>query len=213
MRIVARYDHKGGAAFLMANHAAELREVESALSRVDAIVARTKVSREKTMRERVLYSLVVLNAAIKTLLYPQGWATLQGNGKFTEPHVILSTTVAELKTTHVGFRAMDGVKNRVGLEIQFGKYAFMGYDILSKMPIFARRGVIDCGIEIVPMKSLAIGVRRAMRGKGNQDEDAETTSNSRMSTGVSYFEQIKADLEARGVADLDIPVLILGIDV
>lgn len=33
-----------------------------------------------------------------------------------------------------------------------------------------------------------------------------------MSTGVSYFEQIRWDLEARGVADIDIPVVIMGID-
>ena len=34
-----------------------------------------------------------------------------------------------------------------------------------------------------------------------------------MSTGVSYFEQFVWDLEKRGVADIDIPVLIFGIDV
>jgi hypothetical protein len=33
-----------------------------------------------------------------------------------------------------------------------------------------------------------------------------------MSSGVSYFEQFVWDLEARGVADIDIPVMILGID-
>lgn len=33
-----------------------------------------------------------------------------------------------------------------------------------------------------------------------------------MSTGVSYFEQFVWDLESRGVADIDIPGLILGID-
>jgi hypothetical protein len=32
-----------------------------------------------------------------------------------------------------------------------------------------------------------------------------------MSTGVSYFEQFVGDLEQRGVADIDIPVLIFGI--
>lgn len=32
-----------------------------------------------------------------------------------------------------------------------------------------------------------------------------------MSTGVSYFEQLVWDLQTRGVADIDIPVLILGI--
>jgi hypothetical protein len=32
-----------------------------------------------------------------------------------------------------------------------------------------------------------------------------------MSTGVSYFEQFVWDLEQRGVANIDIPVLIFGI--
>lgn len=50
--------------------------------------------------------------------------------------------------------------------------------------------MIDCGIEIVPVKGLA-------------DE---------MSTGVSYFEQFVWDLEHRGISDIDIPVLIIGID-
>ena len=33
-----------------------------------------------------------------------------------------------------------------------------------------------------------------------------------MSSGVSYFEQFVWDLESRGVSDIDIPVLILGLD-
>ena len=58
------------------------------------------------------------------------------------------------------------------------------------MTIFSNLGLIDAGIEIVPVKSFA-------------DE---------MSTGVSYFEQFVWDLETRGVADIDIPVLIFGLD-
>src|SRR5579875_3329933 len=85
---------------------------------------------------------------------------------------------------------MDFVKDLLGVEVQFGKYSFMVYNVCAKMTIFAKMGVIDCGIEIVPVKGLA-------------DE---------MSTGVSYFEQFVWDLEHRGVSDIDIPVLILGID-
>jgi len=33
-----------------------------------------------------------------------------------------------------------------------------------------------------------------------------------MSTGVSYFEQFVWDLNHRGVSDIDIPVLIIGIN-
>jgi hypothetical protein len=58
------------------------------------------------------------------------------------------------------------------------------------MTIFHNLGYIDTGVEIVPVKSFV--------------ED--------MSSGVSYFEQFVWDLEHRGVANIDIPVLILGID-
>ena len=81
------------------------------------------------------------------------------------------------------------MKNRVGVEIQFGKYAFMVYNVCAKMTIFHKLDVIDVGIEVVPVKEFA-------------DE---------MSTGVSYFEQFVWDLEQRGVSDIDIPVLIFGI--
>ena len=89
------------------------------------------------------------------------------------------------------YREIDFLKERLGIEVQFGKYAFMVYNVCAKMTIFRNLEYIDAGIEIVPVKSFA--------------DD--------MSTGVSYFEQFVWDLEQRGVADIDIPVLILGIDV
>lgn len=84
---------------------------------------------------------------------------------------------------------MDGIKNKVGLEIQFGKYAFMGYDIFSKMIIFKNLKYIECGVEIVPSSELV----------------------KQMSTGVSSFEQLLVDFENRGESDIDIPVLVLSI--
>ena len=84
---------------------------------------------------------------------------------------------------------MDGIKNKVGLEIQFGKYAFMGYDIFSKMIIFKNLKYIECGVEIVPSNEL---VRQ-------------------MSTGVSSFEQLLVDFENRGESNIDIPVYVLSI--
>ncbi|MBU6410251.1 MAG: restriction endonuclease, partial [Verrucomicrobia bacterium] len=88
------------------------------------------------------------------------------------------------------FREMDFVKEKLGIEVQFGKYAFMVYNVCAKMTIFHKLGHIDAGIEIVPIKRFA----------------------DQMSTGVSYFEQFVWDLQHRGVSDIDIPVLIIGID-
>ena len=86
---------------------------------------------------------------------------------------------------------MNFVKRKLGGEIQFGRYAFMVYNVCAKMTIFKNLGHIEAGIEVVPVKSLA----------------------EHMSTGVSYFEQFVWDLQQRGPADIDVPVLILGIDV
>ncbi len=85
---------------------------------------------------------------------------------------------------------MDFVKDHLGVEVQFGKYAFMVYNVCAKMTIFRNLGHIKCGVEIVPVKAFA---------------DA-------MSSGVSYFEQFVWDLKHRGVSNIDIPVLIIGID-
>lgn len=86
---------------------------------------------------------------------------------------------------------MDFVKEKLGVEVQFGKYAFMVYNVCAKMTIFKNLRHIDTGIEIVPMKEFAAD----------------------MSSGVSYYEQFVWDLDQRGVSDIDIPVLILGVGV
>jgi len=182
MEIVAEYSHKGGKNFLEKYHKNELEEIREIISLVDASVCKTKESEEKTMKGKMLYSPKALNKRFFELFKDREWKTVRINVK---------TKVPETGETHEGFREMDMVKNKVGIEIQFGKYAFMVYNVAAKMTIFAKQGIIDCGVEIVPMNSMA----------------------REMSTGVSYFEQMKTDLEMRGEADIDIPVLILGIDV
>jgi len=183
MKIVNTYSFKGGEKFLKVKHPKELREIQDAIKAIDATLCLTKESKEKTKKGQVLFSPVDMNNYLKLICYQKGWTTKAEEGKkkkFIEPRH---------KFTEGRSLEMDGVKNKVGLEIQFGKYAFMVYDILSKMVIFKNLGYINCGIEIVPSKEL---VRF-------------------MSTGVSYFEQLLIDLKNRGEANLDIPVFIISI--
>lgn len=123
------------------------------------------------------------------MIEPGGWLVWdEVKGKFTRPILYFP---AEEGQPHRAdrYREMDGQKARVGLEIQFGKYAFMAYDIFSKMIIFKQHGLIDYGIEIVLVQEMI----------------------DRMSTGTSAFEALMIDFEHRGEADIDIPVLVLGI--
>jgi len=181
MYIIAEFSFKKGKDFIEKHHGTELDEIRKVISSIDASRLKTKISKEKTMVGRELYSPERMNDALKKSFEAKGWTPVK---------IAMETFVPELGKKHKGFREMDLVKNKLGLELQFGKYAFMVYNILAKMTIFSNQEIIDSGVEVVPMVGLA----------------------REMSTGVSYFEQIKTDLEYRGEADIDIPVLILGID-
>jgi hypothetical protein len=188
LRLAAQYSFKNGLDEITKRYPHLLAEIKDAIAAVDASKARTKLSKEKTMVGRLLYSPVALNKAFQKELYPKGWKNLSIDCEYPTTHYLEDY---EIRSSLKGaFRDMDFVKDRLGVEVQFGKYSFMVYNVCAKMTIFRNLDFIDCGIEIVPVKALAL----------------------EMSSGVSYFEQFVWDLESRGVADIDIPVLILGID-
>lgn len=140
------------------------------------------------MMSRLLFNPRALNAAFKVEFFSRAWSPVKVNCDYSTTHYLEDY---EIRSSLRGaFREMDFVKDKLGVEVQFGKYSFMVYNVCAKMTIFRNLGYIDCGVEIVPVKAFAL----------------------EMSSGVSYFEQFVWDLESRGVADIDIPVLILGID-
>jgi hypothetical protein len=189
MRLAAQFSFKDGVDVIKARYPHLLAEVLDAIRSIDASHTLTKISKEKTMPGQILYSPVMLNMEFKERLYPLGWKNLKVTCDYpTEYYLEDYEHRAPIKGA---FRDMDFVKERLGIEVQFGKYSFMVYNVCAKMTIFHNLGHIDCGIEVVPVKALSL----------------------KMSSGVSYFEQFVWDLRQRGVADIDIPVLILGIDV
>jgi hypothetical protein len=182
MQIVDTYSFKGGEKFIKTKHQQELKEVLQAIENVDATACLVKESQEKTMMGKLLFSPLTMNNYLKLAMHEKGWTEkVEGKKKvFREPRYAFGKN---------RFREMDGLKNKVGLEIQFGKYAFMGYDIFSKMVIFNKLRLIECGIEVVPGHEL---VRQ-------------------MSTGVSDFEQLLVDFEYRGESNIDIPVFVISL--
>lgn len=187
MNIAGIYSFNRGEEIIRSRYPTEVGEVEQVIAAVDSAQYKTKTSREKTMPDRTLYSPRALNKAFKTEFDRRGWGKYKVQCDYSTAYYVPG--FAPNSSSKGAFREMDFVKNRVGVEVQFGKYAFMVYNVCAKMTIFHRLGVIDVGIEIVPIKLFA-------------DE---------MSTGVSYFEQFVWDLEHRGIADIDIPVLVLGV--
>lgn len=189
MTILGKYSFAGGKEYIANNYPALLKEIEEAIHSVDAATCLTKESKEKTMLGKMLYSPVGLNEEFAKYLFPRGWKHVKEQCDYSTQYYVNGYKPAERKV--YPFRDMDFVKEKLGVEVQFGKYAFMVYNVCAKMTIFRNFGHIETGIEIVPIKELA----------------------EQMSTGVSYFEQFVWDLERRGVSNIDVPALILGIGI
>jgi hypothetical protein len=186
MKIVGMYSFNGGEQYIKKQYPQLLGEVDQIVSAIHP--TKTKKSREKTMRGVKLFSPKRLNSSFKKKFTKLGWKNHRE--KCDYPTTYYASSYKPTKLNKGAFREMDFIKQKLGIEVQFGKYAFMVYNVCAKMTIFNKLGFIDAGIEIVPIKKFA----------------------DHMSTGVSYFEQFVWDLEHRGVSDIDIPVLILGID-
>lgn len=187
MIIAAEYSFNQGKEVIEANFPDHLREIIEVINSADATVCRTKVSKEITMLDKLLYSPVELNNQFKKYFHPRGWNNYKVECNYSDDYYINDYEPKSIGRTP--YRDMDFVKDKVGVEVQFGKYAFMVYNVCAKMTIFKKLAGIEVGVEIVPVKDLA----------------------DQMSTGVSYFEQFIWDLKQRGVSDIDLPVLILGI--
>ncbi len=188
MKVVGKYSFKNGEHAIQQHFPDELAEVYEMIASVDASQHKTKISQEKTMPGRILFSPSSLNKDFKQAFNSRDWQAHKESCTYPQEYYQAGY---QPKASKGAFREMDFVKNRLGVEVQFGKYAFMVYNVCAKMTIFRNLGVIEMGVEIVPVKELA----------------------EQMSTGVSYFEQFVWDLEHRGTADIDIPVLILGLSV
>lgn len=194
MKIAGLYSFAGGHEFIFEKYPWAIDEIEIALSQIDAKQFMTKVSKEKTMPGRMLYSPAEINNDFVRVLTSMGWQhSVKEYCNYPTEFYVNGYKPSKIVNPSSGvrpYRDMDFRKEKLGCEVQFGKYSFMVYNVCAKMTIFRKLGHIDAGLEIVPVKDFA--------------DD--------MSTGVSYFEQFLWDLEHRGNSDIDIPVMIIGID-
>jgi len=166
MRIAETYSHLNGLEFLLVHKAALWEEIQTVVSGVDAGRCRTKVSREKTMRGKLLYSPIDMNESFKQLLRARGWEESRVSYWVTKSEKLIRKTLTlppeqqkeELlgagETPIFSYNQTDFVKDRVAVEVQLGKYAFVAYDLFVKHLAFYVGDHIDVGVEILAMKCL-----------------------------------------------------------
>jgi hypothetical protein len=202
MRIAETYSHLNGLEFLIVHKAALWKEVQQVIAAVDAGSCKTKVSKEKTMKGKLLFSPIDMNAAFKRLLRAESWEESRVSYWVTRSEKLIRRTLtrpaAEQKQEIeaagekpiFSYNQTDFVKDRVAVEVQFGKYAFVAYDLFVKHLAFYVGDRIDVGVEILPMKSLQ----------------------SQMSSGVAYYEGEFYNVVRQGRGVPAVPLVLIGIE-
>ena len=203
MQIIETYSHLNGLEFLLVRKKYLWKEICKVVESVDAKKCRTKISKEKTMPGKRLYSPIDMNKKFKSLLNSKNWKENRVSYWVTRDEKLIRKTMSlpekeqkkEIEasggTPIYSYNQTDYIKERVAIEVQFGKYAFVAYDLFVKHLAFYVGEKIDVGIEILPMKSLQ----------------------SQMSSGVSYYEGEIYNVIRQGRGVPAVPLVIIGIDV
>jgi len=201
LKIEKIHSHLNGHEWLLVHQPKIWGEIEKIISKVDANKFKTKISKEKTMRGKLLFAPKKLNKRLATEFRRADWRESRTSYWVTDDYNLIRKTLhlaADRQKKEIeaaGHRAIssynqtDFVKNRVAVEIQFGKYSFIAYDLFVKHLAFYVRGAIDVGIEVLPMKAM-------------QQE---------MSSGPGYYEGALYDIARQGRGVPAVPLVLVGI--
>ena len=201
MKIVETYSHLNGLEYLLVHKPSLWEELQSVVANVDAEKCKTKVSKEVTKKGNLLYSPIDMNLSFKDLLREHKWEESRVSYWVTKSEKLIRKTLimspdeqkkeieAAGETPIFSYNQTDFVKDRVAIEVQFGKYSFVAYDLFVKHLAFYVGDEIDVGIEILPMKALQ----------------------TQMSSGVPYYEGEFYNVVRQGRGIPAVPLIIVGI--
>lgn len=202
MKTVEVYSHLNGLEYLLVHKPKLWEEIQGVIKQVNGQACKTKVSKEKTMKGRLLYSPIEMNKSFKKFLESKKWTESRVSYWVTKDEKLIRKTlpmpsgkqkkeIEEAGSAPIfSYNQTDFVKDRVAIEVQFGKYSFVAYDLFVKHMAFYIGDQIDVGIEILPMKSLQ----------------------AQMSSGVAYYEGELYNVIRQGRGVPAVPLVIIGIE-
>ncbi|WP_370086895.1 BglII/BstYI family type II restriction endonuclease [Ekhidna sp.] len=202
MKIGAIYSHLNGFEWIQYHQKDLWDEIMAVIDAIDAEEFRTKVSKEKTMKGKKLFSPIDLNKKFEKELEALGWSESRTSYWVTDDYDLITKTLhlpaedqknlieKEGKTAIRSYNQTDFMKSRIAIEVQFGKYSFIAYDLFVKHLAFYVGNSIEVGIEILPMKSMQ----------------------SEMSSGPGYYEGALYDLARQGRGVPAVPLVLIGIE-
>ncbi|MFO7891880.1 MAG: BglII/BstYI family type II restriction endonuclease [bacterium] len=203
MNITQKYSHLNGEEYLIVHHNKLYDEIKNVITTINAEKYKIKVSKEKTMKGTKLYSPINLNKEFINKFRDKNWYESRYSYYITLDRELMEKSLSMLikkqkeffirngeKEPIYSYNQTDFVKDKIAVEVQFGKYSFVAYDLFVKHMLFYSGGVINLGIEILPTKNMQ----------------------SQMSSGVAYFEGEVYNVMRQGRNSPPVPLLILGIE-
>jgi hypothetical protein len=212
VRIAEQYSHLNGYEFIKVHKPRLWKEIEEVLASVDAEACRTKISKEKTMPGAKLYAPKMLNKRMEDAFRKRGWEARRATYYVTRDAKLIRQTYnlppeeqkneiekagQEWTRSH---NQTDFVKDRIAVEVQFGKYFAVSYDLFVKHLAFYVGDVIDVGVEIVPVKALSAAT---LKPSGKRERQ--------MSTGVPWYEKELYNLIREGKGVPGVPLVLIGV--
>jgi hypothetical protein len=203
MKIAQIYSHLNGEEYLIVHHNNLYKEIKDIVKSINADNFRTKVSKEKRKIGNKLLGPIDLNKNFDKEFSNRGWAESRYNYYITLNRELMEKSVlmpakeqkkflienGEKKPIY-SYNQTDFVKEKLAVEVQFGKYSFVAYDLFVKHMLFYSGGMINLGIEILPTKKMQ----------------------AEMSSGVAYYEGEVYNVMRQGRNNPPVPLLILGIE-
>lgn len=201
MRIVEQYSHLNGYEHILVHKPQVWQDIVDVIGLVDAEACRTKESKERGMVGRMLFSPAHLNRRFHEEFDQRGWRESRTSYWVTSDVKLIRKTVSlsaaeqrqEIidagKTPIASYNQTDFVKDRIAIEVQFGKYAFVAYDLFVKHMAFYVGDVTDVGVEVLPMKAMS----------------------TQMSSGISYYEGELYNVIRQGRSVPAVPLVLIGV--
>lgn len=202
MNIANLYSHLNGYEHMLVHHKDLWNEIVSAISSIDAN-GYTKISKAKPSFGKTLYDQKAINKKFEEVLFPLEWKSVRTpyyvTGDLSTAREIAGIREKEEQKRIIeskGFEAystnnqVDFVKDRVAVEVQFGKYFSVAYDLHVKHTFFFLRNDIDVGIEIIPTRAMCL----------------------KMDVGVAWYENELANVIREGRSNPTVPIVMIGIE-
>lgn len=202
MRISETYSHINGLEYLLIHRPKLWLEIQDVIASVSAKQYGRSGFSQSTPSDVVEYDAIELQEQFRYQLSVKGWKEagadfwVTRNERLARATLTMSPEEQRQRIEAAGEIPIKGhsqikfMKNRVGVEVQFGRYELVTYDLSVRLLSLYVSDQIDVGIEILPMKTLQ----------------------SQMSSGVPYFEGEFYNVIRQGRGVPAVPLVMVGIE-